>query len=112
MTAVHIAEMLDLIVVLGEEQRRVSTRCRVLVEQLVHRLQKKLGLVKGDRALTAKIGLQIRHQQRRRDPLTGDIANHKPEPLAAKVEEIVIVAADLSRLHTRTGIVEGANRGK
>src|SRR5207344_2947562 len=62
-------------------------------------------------ALAAQVRLQVRHQQRSRDSLAGDVADHEPQPLLAEAQEIEIVAAHLARLHAAASVVQRA-RGR
>src|SRR5918998_894069 len=45
----------------------------------------------------AQHALGVRHNQSRRDPLAGDIAYNQANPTILQAEEVVEVAADLSR---------------
>jgi hypothetical protein len=56
--------------------------------------------------LTAQIRLKIRHQERGRHPLAGDIADDDPQPVAAQAQKVVIIAPDLARLDTESGVLE------
>ena len=110
MPAIGIAQPPASIVVFREKQRRVSALRRVGEEQLVHRLEKTLRLVDGHRALAAQVRLQIRHQQRPRDSLARDIADHQPQPVPPQAQKVVVIAAHLPRLDASAAIFERLER--
>jgi hypothetical protein len=87
MAAVHIAQLLRAIVILGEEERGVGTVGRILVKELVHRLQEALRLIHGDCALAAQIRLQVGHHQSGGDSFPRNVAANQPESLPAQVIE-------------------------
>src|SRR5882672_6896720 len=112
MSTVRIPQAPRLIVVLSEEEGGISAVGRVAIKQLVDRSQELLRLVPGNDTLTAQIRLQIRHQESARDSLPCDVAEHKPDPFLAKIEEVVVVAADLTSLYADPGVVERLECGK
>src|SRR5579872_2585223 len=110
MTAIRIAHPAGGIVVLGEEQRRICAFGGAVKKKLIHGVQEHRRRVARDGALAAQVRLKIGHHQRARDSFSRDIADYQPEPLTAEVEEIVVVATDLPRLNTASGVVERLKR--
>src|SRR5262245_36712798 len=106
--AVRVPQAPGTVIVLGEEQGGVGPRGSTLAEQLVHRREERQWF-RRDGALPAQVGLQVGHQQRRGDPLPRDVTNHKAEPVAAQVQEVVIVAANLARLDAHASVLECAD---
>ncbi len=45
--------------------------------------------------------LQRGHEHGGRDPLAGHVADGKPDPVFARLEELVVVAADATRGHVQ-----------
>jgi len=71
-----------------------------------------MGLVERDGALAAYIGLQIGHQQSRRDAFAGNVANHEADAVRPKREKVVVVAADVARRKTDAGKLERFENGE
>src|SRR5215469_6347396 len=110
MAAIRVAHAPGAVVVLREEQgRERCIRC-VRAKKLVDCLQEAFGRVDGGRALAAQIGLQVRHQQRRRDSLPRNIADHQSKALAAKIHVVVIIPADLSSLDADARVIQSLER--
>ena len=61
--------------------------------------------------MAADVGLQVGHQQRGADPFARNIADEQAEPIVAEIEKVVIVAADLTCLHTQARVVERGRLG-
>ena len=110
MPAVRVAQAPGSVVVFGEEERGVGALVGILVKELVHGTQQALGFVEGDRALAAKIRLQIGHQKSRGHSLARDIGDYQPEAPAAQVEKIVVIAAHLAGLDASARIFDGFDR--
>ena len=112
MAAVGVAEAAGAVVVLGEEEGGVGAGGGVLKEHAVDRGEKTLGRFKSDADLTAKIGLQIGHEERGGDAFSGDVADDEREAVAAEIEEVVVVSADVAGLDADAGVVEGLEHGQ
>src|SRR5208282_5986271 len=95
-SAVGVAQEPRFVVVFGKKQRGVGVLRRILVKELVHGAQEAFWLIESNGALAAQICLQIRHQKSSRNSLPGNITDHQSEPLAAEIEKIVIVTADMA----------------
>src|SRR6266576_7086324 len=108
MPTAHVAQALRPIVVLGKEQSRVGAVDGVFAEQVVDALQQALQVIHRQSALTAQIGLQVRHQQCPRNALSGYVAQHESESFLPQVEEVVVVSANLASLNAHSGVVESA----
>src|SRR5713226_8579704 len=98
MAAIGVAEQTSRVVVFGEEKSSEGTVGSVFAESLIHGTQEMVGLLLGDGAEAAQIGLQVGHQERGGDPFAGDVCDDEAEATFAEVEEVVIVAADLTSL--------------
>src|SRR3954469_1826049 len=94
------------VVILSKEQCGVGAVGRILVEQLVHALQKTLRLIGCNCALAAEACLQISHQKRRGNSLPRNVPHDQPKPLSAQIEEIVIITADFACLEASPRILE------
>src|SRR5258708_362221 len=112
MSAVCVAQVLRLIVVLAKEKCGIGVVGGVVVKQLVNSSQQPLWIIPGDRALAAQIRLQVRHQQSAGNPFSRDVSKHQSEPLPPEIEEVVIIAADLASLYADAGIVQRLQHGK
>lgn len=109
MAAIDVAEQAGGNVIVGEEERGEGTVGCVLGEELIDGLEEAFGVVEGNGALAAEIGLQIGHEKRGGNSLPGDVADDETETIGAEVEEVVIVAADGARRAAVTGIIETAD---
>src|SRR6266550_1899254 len=98
MPTISVAQALCSIVVLGKEERSVSVVGSILVKKLVDRSQESLRLIQCNSALAAKIRLEIRHQEGRRDAFPGNVADYKPDSISAEIKKIVVITADLASL--------------
>src|SRR6476646_2064105 len=98
MSAVGIAQAPRLAVKFSKEEAGIRVVGRILIEKLIHGVQKALRLIQSNGTLAAQIGLQVGHQKSAGNSLSGNITQHQAKALAAEIEEIVIVAADLSGL--------------
>src|SRR5271168_410870 len=56
----------------------------------------------------AKRGLQIRHEQRRRDPFSCDIADANADAIFVELNDVEVVAPDLARWLPRAGDLDSS----
>src|SRR6185503_16241898 len=112
MTAIRVAQAAGIVVIFTKEQRGVRAISRILVEELVHRSQESLRLIQSDRALAAQVRLQVGHQESGGDAFADDVADHQAKPVRTKVNEIVIIPADLTSLNANTCVVEPGYGGQ
>src|SRR6266436_7084053 len=110
MAAADVAEEASGIIVFGEEKSSEGAVGSVFAEELVHGTQKMIGLLLGNGAEAAKIGLQVGHQERGGDSFAGDVCDDEAEAVLAEVEEVVIVAADLASLDADAAVFESGER--
>lgn len=115
---IRIPQASSSVVILGEKECGVSGARDVFAEKPVHREQESLRLLQGERrvgaapvrcALIPQVRLQIRHQQSSRGSLPRDIADNECKPLAAEIQEVIIITTYLTCLHADTGIFEARN---
>src|SRR5258708_26604813 len=106
MAAVGRAEGVGGVDVFGEEEGGECAVGSVVAKELVDGGKEALGLVKGDGALAAQIGLKIGHQEGSGDAFSGDVADDKTDALAAEIEEVVIIATDFASLDAQASIFE------
>ena len=83
-----------------------SKKCLLTRPSTSRRSQQRAG------RLIAEAGLQIRHQQRRRNTFARDVGQDETERVIGDFEEVVVVAADLSRRQALPGIVDRAHRAQ
>src|SRR5258708_1171210 len=107
MAAVGIAQAAGGVVVFGEEEGGECAGGSVVARELVDGAKEALGLVKGDGALAAQIGLKIGHQEGSGDAFSGDVADDETDAVAAEIEEVVIIATDFAGLDAQASIFEG-----
>ena len=67
-------------------------------------------MIDGNGALASQIGLKIGHQESGSDALSRNVANNEAEALAAQVEKIIVVAANLAGLNANSRVFEGAEK--
>lgn len=67
-------------------------------------------MIESDGALAAEVGLEIGHEESGGDAFAGYIGDDEAEALAAEIEEIVVVAADMAGRETETGKFESFER--
>ena len=106
MPAIGIAQAAGAVIIFGEEESGVGAVGGIFEKELVDGAQEMLRLIESDGALAAQIRLQIGHQESSGDSFSGNVADHEAEPLAAEIEEIVIIAADLASLDADAGVLE------
>ncbi len=97
-------------VVIGEEEGGEGAVGSVLGEELIDGPEEALGLVDGDRALAAEIGLQIGHEKRGGDALAGNVTDDQAETVGAEIKKVIIVASDGACREAVTRVVEPADR--
>ncbi len=107
MSAIRVAEALGLVVVFRKEERGVGAVNRVLVKQIIHRMQQPFGMVQSDCTLAAQVRLQVCHQKRSGNSFAGNITDHQAKPLFAEIQEIEVVPSHLPGLNTKSCIFEG-----
>src|SRR5229473_196685 len=107
MAAIRIAQAAAGVIVFGEEESGEGAVGCVVAEELVDGAKEALGLVEGDGALAAQIGLKIGHQEGGGDAFPGDVADDETDTLAAEIEEVVIIATDFASLDAQASIFEG-----
>lgn len=98
------------VIVFSEEERGVGAVGGVFAEELIDRAQQLIGLVPGNGAETAQVGLQVGHQERGGDAFAGDVGDHKAETVLAEVEKVVVIAADLAGLNADAGVFQSGER--
>ena len=98
------------VVIFAKEESGESAVGGVVAKEVVYGAHEALGLIESDGALAAEIGLQIGHQESGGDALSGNVADDEAEAAAAKIEEVVIIAANLAGLDAKTGVFEGFER--
>src|SRR5229473_1915572 len=111
MAAVGIAQAAGGVVVFGEEEGGECAVGSVVAKELVDGAKEALGLVKGDGALAAQIGLKIGHQEGSGDAFSGDVADDKTDALASEIQEVVIIATDFASLDAQASIFESFEGG-
>lgn len=79
-------------------------------EELIDGAEEALGLIEGDGALAAEIGLQIGHEKSGGDALAGNIADDQAETVGAEVKKVVIVASHGACREAVTRVVEPVDR--
>jgi len=109
MATIRVAQPSGLIIILSKEKRRVVAIGSILIKELIDRSQELLRLIGGNRALASEVCLKIRHQESGSDSFSGDIGNDQPKPSTTKVQEIVVVSANLAGLDTSAGVFKGSN---
>src|ERR1700674_874463 len=110
MATVGVAEQAYGVVIFGEEKRGEGAVGGVFAEELIHGAQDMIGLLPGDGAETAKIGLQVGHQERGGDAFAGDVGDDEGEGTLTEVEEVIIVAANLASLDADAAVFESGER--
>src|SRR6266851_4759443 len=106
MAAIGVAQAAGGVVVFGEEESGEGAVGSVVAKELVDGAKETLGLIEGDGALAAQIGLKVGHQEGSGDAFSGDVADDKTDALAAEVEEVVIIATDFASLDAQASIFE------
>ena len=106
MTAVDVAKLLGGRAEFGEEERRVAIPGSGSEEETVRVLQEPGRIVVRPGVLTPQRRLQVRHEQRGRDALAGDVGQHQGDPIHSHLDEVVVVAADRLRLYALRGARE------
>ena len=106
MSAVDVAHTLRPVVIFGEEERGIGTVAGVVIKQLVDRSQKSSRVLQGNDALTAQIRLQIRHQKGPGNSFSGNVAEHKREPVLTQMKKVIVIATHLAGLNADARIVE------
>jgi len=81
-----------------------------LREELIDGAEEAPGLIEGDGALAAEIGLQIGHEKSGGDALAGNIADDQAETVGAEVKKVVIVASHGACREAVTRVVEPVDR--
>ena len=109
MAAIGVTKAAGGDVVVAIKKSGESAVGRVLREELIDGLKQPLRVIEKVRALAAKIGLKIRHQESRGDALAGDVADNQAETVGAEVKEVVVVAADRASRVAMAGVVEPAD---
>jgi hypothetical protein len=94
------------VVVFGEEERGVGAVRGVFAEELIDGAEQMIGLVPGDGAEAAQVGLQVSHQERGGDAFAGNVGYDEAETVLAEIEEVIVIAADLAGLDADAGVIE------
>ena len=50
------------------------------------------------------MGLQIRHQEGSGGSFAGNVPDHQPDSLSSKIQKVVVITSDLTRLPTNTPV--------
>lgn len=108
--AIGIFELAGDVVVDGEEESGVAVVGSAVKEKLVDGIEEAREIVESDGVAAAKIGLEIGHQQSASNSLPGNVGENEGEARGTEIEEIVIVAANLARLHAGSGVFESSER--
>src|SRR5260370_27419154 len=103
MAAVGVMQEARGVIIFGEEQRGVGAVGGVFAEELVHGAQEMSGLLVGDGAEAAQIGLQVGHQESGGNSFAGNGRDDEAEAVLAEVEEIGIKAARFAALCAEAG---------
>ena len=106
--AIRVAQAPLHIAVFGKEEGGIGAIDRVFVKQLVGRMQEALRLIRRHDALAAQIRLQVGHQERGGDTFSCYVPNHQPQPVAAEIEEIVVIASYRASLKADPRIFEAS----
>src|SRR5262249_35303717 len=116
MTAVCIAQASQAVVVLSEKESGKGAVGGILVKKPMYRQQKALGLTQDNgniraagisRRLTAKMGLQTRHQQSSSNSFSHNVAYHQSKLVPAELKEVVKIPANLASLDADRRIFQG-----
>src|SRR5216684_657840 len=98
MAAIGVAQAAGGVIVFGEEESGEGAVGCVVAKELVDGAKEALGLVEGDGALAAQVGLQVSHQEGGGDAFPGDVADDETDALAAEIQEVVIIAINFASL--------------
>ena len=109
---IGVFELASGVVVDGEEKSGVAVVRSAVEEKLVDGVQEPREIVESDGVTAAEIGLKIGHEECAGNSLPGNVSENEGEARGAEIEEVIVVATDLARLHTGAGIVEGGERRK
>src|SRR5260221_6921991 len=96
--AVGVMQEARRVVILGEEQRGVGAVGGVFAEELVHGAQEMSGLLVGDGAEAAQIGLQVGHQESGGNSFSGNVRDDEAAAVFADVYGIRINVRDMAAL--------------
>src|SRR5260370_35466213 len=102
MAAIRIAQAAGGVIVFGEEESGKGAVGSVVAEELVDGAKEALGLVEGDGALAAQIGLKIGHQGSGGGTLPGDGADYETEPAAGANQETAIIPTNFCDLERQS----------
>src|SRR5436309_2223055 len=91
MSTVGIAQAPRLVVKFSKEEAGIRVIRRILIEKLIHGMQKAFRFIQGNGTLAPQIGLQVGHQKSASNSLPGNITQHQAKPLATEIEEVVII---------------------
>jgi hypothetical protein len=105
-TTIGVFDLAGHVVVHGDEERGIAVVGGAVKEELVDGTEETRKIVESDGVAAAQIGLQIGHQESAGNSLPGDIGENESKARGAEIEEVVIVAADLARLHAGSGVFE------
>src|SRR5260370_41726042 len=97
MGAVDVAQISRRIIVVTEKQCGKAAVGRIVAKESVYLLQQALRLFQRKGELAAQIGLQIRHEKRRGNSLSGQVGDNEAEPVRAEAEEVIVSVADSGR---------------
>jgi hypothetical protein len=109
-TAIGVFELAGDVVIDGEEESGVGVVGGAVEEQLVDGVEKAREIVKRDGVAAAEISLEIGHQQSAGNSLPGNVGKNQGKARGTEIEEVVVVAADLARLHAGSGVFERGER--
>ena len=97
-------------VVDAQEERGVTVVGSALEEQLVDGIEEARKIVEGNGVAAAEIGLKIGHQESAGNSLSRNVGENEGKARGTEIEEVVVVTADLARLHARSSIFECGER--
>ena len=105
-TTIGVFELASNIVVDCEEECGVAVVGGAVEEKLVDGVEEAREIVKRDGVAASEIGLEIGHQQSAGNSLPGNVGENEGESRRTEIEEVVVVPADLARLHAGSGVFE------
>src|SRR6478752_3418663 len=88
MSTIGIAQAPRLAVKFSKEEAGIRVVRRILIEKLIHGVQKALRFIQSNGTLAPQICLQVGHQESAGNSLSGNITQHQAKPLATEVEEV------------------------
>ncbi len=107
---IGVFELAGDVVVDGEEESGVTVVGSAVKEELVDGVEEAREIVESNGVATAKISLEISHQQSASNSLPGNIGENEGEARRTEIEKVVVVAANLASLHAGARVIECGER--